>query len=566
MGADRPSSGDQSRGAKPLGVIAEVIVDLDVWGLDRPLSYRVPEKLRERAEVGRIVRVPIRGRRVRGWIVRLEEGAPGDLAEVASVGGRAPVFDLPLLEAARRLSRRFVHPLSQFLRLMTPENAGRFHASPAQRAIVAEAEHRLVRLAPAEDPVPLYEEAIDRALRLGLGAIVAVPEIKEGSSVLGRIESKFGGESVRVDSTLTAAERSDNLWALALGEKKVALGGRGAVLAPAFPCGIIIVHEEGHRSHKAERSPYFDARTVAFERASAAGTGLLLTARAPSIAAMSRVGADWNMIEPERDKDRLGWPRLEFVEPSRSPVPRRAVAAVIETFRKGDRTLVYVPRTKATRAGPGPDLVMSYLRRVVPEARVTRADRPWLEATGGSLAGALEGDVVVAGETLLGEVDRPRVKAAAVLGADSLLARHGVRTSEDAFSTLWRLACLLAGGDGAGRLVVETSTPEHHTFQALARCDYHYFLTRELGFRERDALPPFRSLVRIRVTAGPDDAGVWRELADLPGVELMGPVDGRMGREAIVKVKNLEEALDPLRGIIAGSKARILVEVDPRDI
>ncbi|MGH7425750.1 MAG: primosomal protein N', partial [Candidatus Methylomirabilales bacterium] len=98
------------------------MVDRPVWGLDRPLDYLVPEPLQEVLLLGAIVRVPLRGRRARGWVVgtRTVMDAPEGALPVAKVSSPLPVFDSALLEVARAMARRYIHPLSSFLRLFTP--------------------------------------------------------------------------------------------------------------------------------------------------------------------------------------------------------------------------------------------------------------------------------------------------------------------------------------------------------------------------------------------------------------------------------------------------------------
>ena len=51
----------------------------DVTGLDKSFDYLVPTQLRSTVRVGTSVRVPLHGRRVGGWVVRV--GPPtGDVA------------------------------------------------------------------------------------------------------------------------------------------------------------------------------------------------------------------------------------------------------------------------------------------------------------------------------------------------------------------------------------------------------------------------------------------------------------------------------------------------------
>src|SRR5207253_10949195 len=95
-------TGPPRSGASGGGLRAEVVLDLSVWGLDRPLTYRIPEALAGRVVPGMIVRAPLRGRRVRGWVLAVSEGPQNPdgagidtadgLADLAGVSGPAPLF------------------------------------------------------------------------------------------------------------------------------------------------------------------------------------------------------------------------------------------------------------------------------------------------------------------------------------------------------------------------------------------------------------------------------------------------------------------------------------------
>src|SRR5688572_21824815 len=95
-------------------VLAGVIVDLAVCGLNKELTYIVPPSLAERVRIGSIVRVPLCNRRVRGWVVSVDvdAGPTEGLAQIAAVSGRGPVFDAGLLAMAKALARRYIQPLS----------------------------------------------------------------------------------------------------------------------------------------------------------------------------------------------------------------------------------------------------------------------------------------------------------------------------------------------------------------------------------------------------------------------------------------------------------------------
>ena len=88
-------------GAEPLAqpaLVARVVPD--PTGLDKQFDYLVPDALRGVVAVGSLVRVPLHGRRVGGWVVALGEAAAvaADrlvaIAKFSSVGPPAEVVEL----------------------------------------------------------------------------------------------------------------------------------------------------------------------------------------------------------------------------------------------------------------------------------------------------------------------------------------------------------------------------------------------------------------------------------------------------------------------------------------
>jgi primosomal protein N' (replication factor Y) len=535
-----------------------------------------------------IVRAPLRGRRVRGWVLAVSQcsqtadGAAdaGDgLVDLAGVSGPAPVFDVALLATAYAMARRYVHPLSSFLHLMTPpQMLGRARglpATPPRRSGEAGATRTLRRLGPREDPAAIYAGTIRQALAEGRGAIVVLPEIREGSLVLERLQEEFGDEAAVVHSAQEPAERSRALWDVARGRRRVVLGGRTAALVPAFALGVVIVHSEGDRTLKEQRAPYYDAREVAEARAAACGADLVLAAEAPSLRSLHRAQSGrWSVVEPPRESLRSVWPVVELVEAGRTAMPRRAVAAILAARTAGERVLILVPRLAATPSGPGPAEVAAYLRKVAPQARIARADPAALSGAT-DLERALTAEIIVATEGALADVERPvlmrrlegrlGIGAAVALGVDSMVHRPTGRAAEEAFATLWELACLLARAPSRPRLLLETDSPGHHVVQAVVRGDYHFFARHELEARRASQVPPFSTLIRVRAVRREIGDEVLDRLADLPGTELLGPVEGRLGAEVLLKVGDREPVLDPLRGIVASAGERLLVEMDPRE-
>ena len=59
---------------------ADIIVDISHEKLDKPFQYRVPERLRDRLEIGMCVTVPFGngGRRLKGYVIEIREDCKFD--------------------------------------------------------------------------------------------------------------------------------------------------------------------------------------------------------------------------------------------------------------------------------------------------------------------------------------------------------------------------------------------------------------------------------------------------------------------------------------------------------
>ena len=112
----------------------------------------------------------------------------------------------------------------------------------------------------------VYLQAIARALELGKGAIVLVPEIALTPQTVQRFAARFGGRVAVLHSALSDGERFDEWHRIRSGEASVVVGPRSAVFAPVRNLGLIVVDEEHEPSYKQDETPRYNARDVAVMR------------------------------------------------------------------------------------------------------------------------------------------------------------------------------------------------------------------------------------------------------------------------------------------------------------
>ncbi len=130
----------------------------------------------------------------------------------------------------------------------------------------------------------IYLQSIDKALALGKGTIMLVPEISLTGQTIERFRSRFEGHIAILHHRLSQGERFDEWNRIHRGDAKIVIGARSAVFSPVVNLGLIIVDEEHEQSYKqSEESPCYHARDIAVMRAKMSGSIALLGSATPSL-------------------------------------------------------------------------------------------------------------------------------------------------------------------------------------------------------------------------------------------------------------------------------------------
>lgn len=147
----------------------------------------------------------------------------------------------------------------------------------------------------------VYLELIERALALGRGAIVLVPEIALTPQTVGWFRSRFGSVAV-LHSRMSDVQRVDAWQEIARGAVRVVVGARSALFAPVADLGVVVVDEEHEPSFKQDSTPRYHARDVAVRRAELAGAVCVLGSATPSLESWQRArsGRYGHLHLPER--------------------------------------------------------------------------------------------------------------------------------------------------------------------------------------------------------------------------------------------------------------------------
>lgn len=130
----------------------------------------------------------------------------------------------------------------------------------------------------------VYLQAIEMALKHGLGTIMLVPEISLTSQTIERFRSRFDDAIAILHHRLSDGERRDEWHRIRRGEASIVVGARSALFSPLPNLGLIIVDEEHDNAYKEhEKQPCYHARDVAVMRGKLVNATVVLGTATPSL-------------------------------------------------------------------------------------------------------------------------------------------------------------------------------------------------------------------------------------------------------------------------------------------
>jgi primosomal protein N' (replication factor Y) len=563
----------------------------DVVGIDRAFDYVVPTSWEadgraERVVVGSMVRIPLAGRRVDGWVtaVEVEPESGVRLVELVKLRGMGPSPEL--LDLAGWAAWRWAGRRVAFLRAASPE-----------RMVAAAAKRR------PRDPVPagprdVFDDAFDHGVATvrvapdddGLG--VALAACRRGDALI------LTADTARARHLAVALRRAGVSVALAPDEWAAAAGGatvvgtRSAAWMPMPDLAAVVVIDEHDERFKEERTPAWHAREVALERARRAGVPAVMTSAVPSLEAL-RAGP---LLRRDRSIERDDWPIVDVLD-RRDEDPTRSgpFAADLRRHIDGDRRVVCVlnrtGRARLLACAACGELVRSddggQIMRLVDDELVS-ADgserrpvvctgcgsttlktlrmgveraREELEAFLGEPVDEItaaseqrpQRRVAIGTEAVLHRIDRADVVVFLDFDQELLAVRQ--RAAEQAMAMISQAARLVGGRGSGGRVVVQTRQPEHEVILAAGRGDPSLVAVAERDRRRPLRLPPYGAQVSI---SGEGAAALIDSFGTVEGVQVRGPLDDRW----LLRAESHAPILDRLAEIERPA-ARVRIDVDP---
>ncbi len=156
--------------------------------------------------------------------------------------------------------------------------------------------------------------------------------------------------------------------------------------------------------------------------------------------------------------------------------------------------------------GFGTEKVEEEVVRLFPEARVERLDGDTSSSERAfkrivSSFEQRETDILVGTQILTKGFDFEGVTTVGILNADNLLSAPDFRAAERAYQLIMQVAGRAGRHNDRGRVVIQTSQPNHPVIQHVASGDYHSMARTELGERQAFGYPPYSHLIRFMLRA-----------------------------------------------------------------
>ena len=160
--------------------------------------------------------------------------------------------------------------------------------------------------------------------------------------------------------------------------------------------------------------------------------------------------------------------------------------------------------------GTGTERVVSELKKLYPTARILRMDRDTTQSKEGHFSilnkfSAREADILVGTQMIAKGHDFPFVTLVGILDADMSLHFSDFRSGERTFQLLTQVAGRSGRAEEAGKVVLQTYSPENPVLRQAIKYDYKGFFNQEISIRKATAFPPYTDVVRILIASENDE-------------------------------------------------------------
>lgn len=446
----------------------------------------------------------------------------------------------------------------------------------------------------------VYGKAMETIFHQGKQVLVLLPEIALTKQWLDRFEQAFGFQPYVWNSAISKGKKHVLWdWAYS-GMPGVIVGARSALFLPFNNLGLIIMDEEHDQSYKQEDHVIYHARDMAIVRAKILNIPIILASATPSLETMENIIRErYTHIKLAKRFGSAELPRMELASTQDlafdqwiTPELHQALA---DNLKKNEQSLLFLNRRgyaplilcrccglrfscyrcdaklvwhknrnilmchycgsehnkpdtcpkcasdKFLPCGPGVERMMEVIQKSFPDKRVAAVTSdlaPTMKEMNALWQSIEEGhiDIIIGTQMLAKGHNFPHLTLVGIVDADAGLTGGDIRAAETNFQLLQQVSGRAGRFDKKGRVIIQTSQPEHPLMSALVHNDRDQFYAIELSEREAGGMPPYGRLVAIIVSGREHDRiqsfayTMARFIPKAKDIHVLGPVPSPIAR------------------------------------
>jgi len=494
----------------------------------------------------------------------------------------------------------------------------------------------------------VYLQAMENILANSQQVLVIVPEIGLTPQTLLRFEQRFSVPICLHHSNLNDTERLDTWLSAQQGSAAIIIGTRSAIFSPLHKLGMIIVDEEHDNSLKQQDSFRYHGRDIAILRARQTNIPIILGSATPSFESLQNaLSGKYQYHQLRKRAGKSNKAQITLIDVAQQQMEFGLSGTlkheIKQTLARGEQALIFLnrrgyapaincqechwvsdcqrcdkpytyhqkqqllichhcgsqkrvpkqcPKCGSVRIAPigqGTEQLEQRIGEIFPDVSVVRIDRDSTRKKG-ELTKLLQEitdkkhQLLIGTQMLAKGHHFPDVTLVAVLDGDGALFSFDFRANEQMAQLLIQVAGRAGRASKPGKVLVQTSYPDHPLLQDLVNNGYQHFAKQALIERNQAMLPPFsyQALFRAEANYPSYPEKFLRLLTEITvnNCQFAGPVPAAMEKKAgkfryhlILQAKSRKDLHSAIFQMLAAipnnewhSKVRWSLDVDPIDL
>jgi len=271
------------------GLYAEILLPRKMHGSSDVLTYAIPDENPQEFQVGQLVEMPLRNKKIRGVIWSIHDRKPAFFTKpIDHVIDNSIHLNAKQIALAKHISEYYLCPMHKVIKLFFPATAFTRKKSleeipPLEKDNFQEATLKLtdeqinalekiknstkstilLHGVTGSGKTEIYRRLTLEAVKAGQQVLMLVPEISLTPQTVKNFEKQFGKNIAVIHSKLSVKKKSNYLYNIYRQNIQIIIGSRSAIFAPFQNLGLIIIDEEHEDSYKQDQAPRYHTREIA---------------------------------------------------------------------------------------------------------------------------------------------------------------------------------------------------------------------------------------------------------------------------------------------------------------